>query len=178
MSYLVYGVLNGHRFPARPSVKGVHNQTVWVLNCGDLCAALSDAEPRADSATGKPRDVLQKDDLLAYAGVIEASIALRRLCRCATEAFSAVLLRCGRGHAVTQDIYTRFCDGSMAASRCAYGLCCRRLTPFRSAAPPADPRPAVAASCASIWRLRKASIASPNLCVTRCTAGSGNAWKR
>jgi hypothetical protein len=77
MSLLVYCVLNGHRGPARPSVRGVHNQPVWVLECGRLCAAVSDAENESDS--GSPTDVRQPerspaqlDALLAYTRTVEA----------------------------------------------------------------------------------------------------------
>jgi hypothetical protein len=77
MSLLVYCVLNGHRGPARPSVRGVHNQPVWVLECGRLCAAVSDAENESDF--GSPTDMCQPerspaqlDALLAYARTVEA----------------------------------------------------------------------------------------------------------
>jgi hypothetical protein len=71
VSYLLYCVLNGRRGPARPTLRGVRDQTVWVLECAGLCAAVSDdtapAECDHDTATS-PR----LDDLLAYAKVVEA----------------------------------------------------------------------------------------------------------
>lgn len=70
MSFLIYCVLNGRRGPARPSVRGVRNRPVWVLECGGLCAAVSDAEP---SPTGIPDcSPAQLDELLAYARAVEA----------------------------------------------------------------------------------------------------------
>jgi len=77
MSFLIYCVLNGRRGPARPSVRGVRNRPVWVLECGGLCAAVSDAEPESDSAS--PTGIRQPDcspaqldELLAYARAVEA----------------------------------------------------------------------------------------------------------
>ena len=67
MSFLIYCVLNGRRGPARPSVRGVSNRPVWVLECGGLCAAVSEAQPQSDSAIRQP-DVnpAHLDELLAY----------------------------------------------------------------------------------------------------------------
>ncbi len=69
MSYLLYCILHGRRGGARPTLRGVGEQTVSVLDCGALCAAISGAAaPRTeDSAAGA-----QLDDLLAYARVVEA----------------------------------------------------------------------------------------------------------
>jgi hypothetical protein len=77
VSYLVYCVLNGYRGPARPSPKGVRAQTVWVLECGDICAAVSQEAPQA-APDGPPGEVAQSGetarpvDLAAYARVVEA----------------------------------------------------------------------------------------------------------
>lgn len=71
MSYLLYCLLNGHRGPACPTLKGVREQAVWVLQCEDLCAAVSPAaEP---SPAGRDSNhAPQIADLLAYAKVVEA----------------------------------------------------------------------------------------------------------
>jgi hypothetical protein len=71
MSYLVYCILNGYRGPARPSLRGVSAQTVWVLDCDDLCAALS-GDARSPEAASEPPSAPQLDDLVAYAKVVEA----------------------------------------------------------------------------------------------------------
>ncbi len=71
MSYLLYCILNGHRGPARPTVRGVREQTVWVLGCDDLSAAVSQgAAPwkAGHETTNAP----QLDDLVAYVKVVEA----------------------------------------------------------------------------------------------------------
>jgi hypothetical protein len=70
VSYLLYCILNSRRGPARPSIRGVREQAVWVLECGDLCAAVSeDTSPDSPRGSSSPR---QFDDLLAYAKVVEA----------------------------------------------------------------------------------------------------------
>lgn len=75
MSYLVYCVLNGRRGPARPSITGVRGQMVWVLDCGGLCAAVSDTGTAADCADAEiERDIsaLRLEHLMPYARVVEA----------------------------------------------------------------------------------------------------------
>ncbi|HEV3112482.1 MAG TPA: GvpL/GvpF family gas vesicle protein [Candidatus Binataceae bacterium] len=71
MSYLLYCILNGHRGPARPTLRGVREQTVWVLDCDDLCAAVSQGA-ESSPAGHDPNSAPQLDDLLAYAKVVEA----------------------------------------------------------------------------------------------------------
>jgi hypothetical protein len=71
MSYLVYCVLNGRRAAARPTLGGVRAQTVWVLKCHDLCAALSDDTAAAEPGS-EPKPAPQVDHLLAYVKVVEA----------------------------------------------------------------------------------------------------------
>jgi hypothetical protein len=78
VSYLVYCVLNGYRGPARPSPRGVRAQTVWVLECGDICAAVSQEMPQPGPDVqsvqhAQPgQDGTQTADLVAYARVVEA----------------------------------------------------------------------------------------------------------
>ncbi len=83
MSYLIYCVANGRRGPARPSVRGVGNRAVWILECGGLCAAVSEAGNESDVASPaaslsithvreSDRGPSQLDELLAYARVVEA----------------------------------------------------------------------------------------------------------
>ncbi len=72
MSFLIYCVLNGRRGPARPSVRGVRNRPVWVLECGGLCAAVSDAEPSPTDMRQPDCSPAQLDQLLAYARAVEA----------------------------------------------------------------------------------------------------------
>jgi Gas vesicle synthesis protein GvpL/GvpF len=72
MSYLVYCILNGHRYPPRPSPTGVRAQVVWVLECDDLCAAVSDGEAPSDPAGRNPSTTPQLGDLLAYAKAVQA----------------------------------------------------------------------------------------------------------
>lgn len=71
MSYLLYCILNGRRGAARPSLSGVRNQAVWTLECGDLCAAVSDDAPFSDGRRD-PASSPKLEDLLAYAKVVEA----------------------------------------------------------------------------------------------------------
>jgi len=88
VSYLIYCVLKGRRGPPRPSLRGVGRQAVWVLECGALCVAVSEAAPAVDRApdlaslqleaaaasqlaAGQLR-AAQIDDLVAYAKVVEA----------------------------------------------------------------------------------------------------------
>ncbi len=70
MSYLLYCVLNDHRGPARPSIRGVRGQAVWILGCGDLCAALSEASPFQHDDRD-PAGAAKLEDLLAYAKAVE-----------------------------------------------------------------------------------------------------------
>lgn len=95
MSFLIYCVLNGRRGPARPSVRGVHHRPVWVLECGGLCAAVSEAATELDCAfpTGLRQpdcSAAQLDELLAYARAVEAFsrcetiVPMRYGCRLAT----------------------------------------------------------------------------------------------
>jgi Gas vesicle synthesis protein GvpL/GvpF len=72
VSYLVYGILNGRRLAPRPAVKGVRAQTVWMLECNDLCAALSDWEPPPSHANCESPGATPMADLLAYAKAVEA----------------------------------------------------------------------------------------------------------
>lgn len=75
MSYLVYCILSGHHGPARPSISGVRDQTVWVLECGGLCAAVSEAGASADSAAieiANDIGALRLEHLVPYAKVVEA----------------------------------------------------------------------------------------------------------
>jgi hypothetical protein len=65
VSCLLYCILNGRRGPARPSLKGVHGETVWMLQCEGLCAAVSAAPVPAGSNA-------PVQDLIAYAKTIEA----------------------------------------------------------------------------------------------------------
>jgi gas vesicle protein GvpL/GvpF len=80
VSYLIYCVLKGRRGPARPSLRGVGRQAVWVLECGALCIAVSEAASAADRAPDLAALQLevgqlgaaQMDDMVAYAKVVEA----------------------------------------------------------------------------------------------------------
>jgi hypothetical protein len=80
VSYLIYCVLKGRRGPARPSLRGVGRQAVWVLECGALCIAVSEAASAAERASDLAALQLevgqlgaaQMDDLVAYAKVVEA----------------------------------------------------------------------------------------------------------
>jgi hypothetical protein len=75
VSYLVYCILNGHHGPARPSIRGVRDQTVWVVECDGLCAAVSEAGASADRAaieTAHDIGALRLELLVPYAKVVEA----------------------------------------------------------------------------------------------------------
>lgn len=71
MSYLLYCILNGRCGPARPSIKGVRGQAVWILECGDVCAAVSQTSPLPDGQYD-PATPPQLEDLLDYAKAVEA----------------------------------------------------------------------------------------------------------
>lgn len=77
MSYLVYCILNGGRGPARPSIVGVRRQTVWVLECGGLSAAVSETGADTDGEIADAEftnDVraLRLEHLVPYATAVEA----------------------------------------------------------------------------------------------------------
>ena len=77
MSYLVYCILNGGRGPARPSVVGVRRQTVWVLECGGLCAAVSETGADTDGEIADAEftndvSALRLEHLVPYATAVEA----------------------------------------------------------------------------------------------------------
>ena len=77
MSYLVYCILNGGRGPARPSIVGVRRQTVWVLECGGLSAAVSETGAETDGEIADAEltnDVraLRLEHLVPYATAVEA----------------------------------------------------------------------------------------------------------
>jgi hypothetical protein len=75
VSYLVYCILNGRHGPARPSILGVRAQTVWVLESGGLCAAVSELDAAADRAAIEIADDvngLRLEHLMQYAKVVAA----------------------------------------------------------------------------------------------------------
>lgn len=113
MSYLVYCIVSGRRRPALPSLTGVRHQTIWLLECDGLCAAVSDsgADIEAEIAETKianPITALRLQHLVAYAKAVEAFnrvetvVPMRYGCRfkSVTEVRAWLRERAGQFHAL------------------------------------------------------------------------------
>ncbi len=103
MSHLLYCILNGRRGPARPSIRGVRGQAIWILECGEVCAALSETSPSPDDRHD-PATPPKLEDLLAYAKAIEALsrgetvVPMRYGCRFETVGEARTWMRRGEKH--------------------------------------------------------------------------------
>ncbi len=130
MTCLLYCILNGRRGPARPSVTGVRGQTLWMLECEGLCAAVSQAVPQDGGAA-------PLDDLIAYVKAVEAFnrcetvVPMRYGCRFAG---AAQVRHWMRGCAAQLRSLLRRVDGCMEM-----GV---RAIPVERPAPASEPGPA------------------------------------